>query len=251
MAKVVKGREGGLRRVLSSGLGMGRLPFSGLARGWEDKMRELGWDDGGAAWLWRRQLWVWEEEMLAECMSLFSDIVLPPNDTDKWVWRHDPGGGYTVRGAYTLLTCPDIAVVDVLTDLIWHKQVPIKVFILPWWLIRNRLPTKDNLVRRHIITPDSQLCVTGCGEVETAQHLFLCCSIFAPLWSLFRAWVWVYPRLIRFQFRTTLFNSLIPPEACALAACSCSSFSYVVFGWCGTSGTIEYSRLKLIQFTTC
>ncbi|MCI78710.1 hypothetical protein A2U01_0099981, partial [Trifolium medium] len=27
-------------------------------------MCELGWDEGGAAWQWRRQLRVWEENML-------------------------------------------------------------------------------------------------------------------------------------------------------------------------------------------
>ncbi|MCI15813.1 receptor-like kinase, partial [Trifolium medium] len=41
-------------------------------------MRDLGWEAGGAAWLWRRQLWVWEEEMLRECRSLLSKIVLQP-----------------------------------------------------------------------------------------------------------------------------------------------------------------------------
>ncbi|GAU22997.1 hypothetical protein TSUD_98260 [Trifolium subterraneum] len=41
----------------------------------------------------------------------------------KWWWRHDPGGGYTVRGAYMLLTCTDIVAEDAPTDLIWHKQI--------------------------------------------------------------------------------------------------------------------------------
>ncbi|MCI03096.1 heat-shock protein [Trifolium medium] len=67
-------------------------------------MSELGWGVGGAAWLWRRRLWAWEEEMLEECRSLLFDIVLQPNVADQWVWQPDPGGGYSVRGAYDLLT---------------------------------------------------------------------------------------------------------------------------------------------------
>jgi hypothetical protein len=51
------------------------------------------------------------------------------------------------------------------------------------------LPTKDNLVKRHIIPSDASLCVTGCGGVETAHHLFFFCPIFAPLWSLVRSWI--------------------------------------------------------------
>ncbi|MCI19691.1 cysteine-rich receptor-like protein kinase, partial [Trifolium medium] len=34
---------------------------------------------------------------------------------------------------------PDLAKVE---DLIWHKQVPLKVSILAWRLLRDRLPTK-------------------------------------------------------------------------------------------------------------
>ncbi|MCI18370.1 70 kDa peptidyl-prolyl isomerase, partial [Trifolium medium] len=66
---------------------------------------------------------------------------------------------------------------------------PLKVSILAWRLLRDRLPTKTNLVTQGIITPGDPLCVSGCGEVESAEHLFLFCSIFGSLWSLVRAWI--------------------------------------------------------------
>jgi hypothetical protein len=53
------------------------------------------------------------------------------------------------------------------------------------------LPTKDNLLQRNIISHDSQLCVTGCEGLETAQHLFLSCPVFVPLWGLVRSWIGV------------------------------------------------------------
>jgi len=49
------------------------------------------------------------------------------------------------------------------------------------------LPTKANLVARGMLGTDAQLCVFGCGEVETAQHLFVSCHIFRELWSHVRA----------------------------------------------------------------
>jgi hypothetical protein len=64
----------------------------------------LEWEEGGATWSWRRQLWAWEEKRLGDCRSLLSDIVLQHNVADHWLWRHDPDGGYIVRGAYNLLT---------------------------------------------------------------------------------------------------------------------------------------------------
>jgi hypothetical protein len=51
--------------------------------------------------------------------------------------------------------------VDATSDFIWHKQVPLKVFVLAWRLFRHRLPTKDNLATRNIIKQDAQFCVTG------------------------------------------------------------------------------------------
>ena len=37
-------------------------------------MFELGWEEGGEAWRWRRRLWAWEEDMLAECRQLLDEI---------------------------------------------------------------------------------------------------------------------------------------------------------------------------------
>jgi hypothetical protein len=135
-------------------------------------MCELGWEEGGASWQWRRQLWE-EEEMLGECTSLLYDIVLQTNISDSWVWRHDIDGGYSVRGAYALLTRVDVANEVVVFNLIWHKLVPLKVSMLAWRLLRNRLPTKDNLVTHNIIFHEASLCVNGCCTLETTNHLSL------------------------------------------------------------------------------
>lgn len=75
--------------------------------------------------------------------------------------------------------------------MIWHKHVPLKMSILAWRLLRNRLPTKANLVARGMINEDVQLRVSGCGEVEIAQYLFVSCPIFRELWSHVREWVGV------------------------------------------------------------
>ncbi|GAU21296.1 hypothetical protein TSUD_287060 [Trifolium subterraneum] len=145
------------------------------------EMWSLGWDTGGEAWEWRRQLWAWEEEMLGEYQALLLDFTLQAQSLDMWTWRLDPVSGYSVRGADQLLTSHPIEPLDVASDLIWHKQVPLKVSIFAWRLLRDRLPTKSNLAIRGIIIPEAQSCVTGCGEMETTQHLFISCSIFGSL----------------------------------------------------------------------
>jgi len=55
-------------------------------------------------------------------------------------------------------------------ELIWHKQVPLKVSILAWRFLRDRLPTKNNLANCGILPLEAWLCVTRCGHVEDVNH---------------------------------------------------------------------------------
>jgi len=70
--------------------------------------------------------------------------------------------------------------------LFWREHVPLKVSVFVWRLIRNRFPAKDTLARRGVMTNDDQLCVSGCCELETTDHLFLNCNYFGSLWNLVR-----------------------------------------------------------------
>jgi hypothetical protein len=103
------------------------------------------------------------------------------------------------------------------------------------------LPTKDNLVRRHIITHDSHFCVTCCGGVETVQHLFISSSVFALLLSLIRTWVGITspgPFFIQDHF-VQLTHSAGGPK---LGVHSCSNFGNVAFSWCGMNEIVEFLR---------
>ncbi|CAJ2678702.1 unnamed protein product [Trifolium pratense] len=153
------------------------------------EMFSRGWEVGGEAWEWRRQLRAWEEELLGECQAFLLTISLQDHVSDRWQWRTDLDDGYMVRGAYQLLTSQDDVTLDVASGLIWHRQVPLKVSICAWRLLRDRLPTKANLVTRGILSTEAHLCVFGCGEVESAHHLFLYCSSLGSLWSLVSSWI--------------------------------------------------------------
>jgi hypothetical protein len=60
------------------------------------------------------------------------------------------------------MTTHDYVTLDAAEDLTWHTHVPLKVSIFVWRLLRDRLPTKANLVSRGIISADTQHCVAGC-----------------------------------------------------------------------------------------
>jgi len=81
--------------------------------------------------------------------------------------------------------------VDVTGDLIWHRMVPLKISILAWRLLRDKLPTKNNLVRRGIIQVEAARCVVGCGNDESATHLFIHCDMYGSLWQHVMSWIGV------------------------------------------------------------
>jgi len=82
-----------------------------------------------------------------------------------------------------------MGVSTVVVTTLWNKQVPLKVVLFAWRLFRDRLPTKDNLLRRGVIPFDSRLCIVGCNTVETSYHLFLHCPPFGSVWQFLLRWL--------------------------------------------------------------
>jgi hypothetical protein len=76
-----------------------------------------------------------------------------------------------------------------LNILFGTNRSPLKVFIFAWRLLRDRLPTKANLVAQGIISLNAHYFVSGCGDVESTQHLFISCSFFGSMWPLVWSWI--------------------------------------------------------------
>ena len=110
-------------------------------------------------------MWAWEE-MVEECRRLLNDVVLHADVSDRWQWGFDIDGGYTMSGVYHILTTQAKPPVVGMGDLVWHKQVLLKVSIFAWQLLRDRLPTKNNLLRRGLLNVEAARCVAGCSLDE-------------------------------------------------------------------------------------
>jgi len=52
-----------------------------------------------------------------------------------------------------------------------------------------KLVFKINLARRRVIQTTDTACTAGCGELETASHLFLGCDTYNSLWLLVLHWL--------------------------------------------------------------
>lgn len=78
---------------------------------------------------------------------------------------------------------------DAVENLIWHTQVSLKMPILAWRLLHDRLPTKINLHICGIVYDMDISCMSRCGHDETTNHLFLHCDIFGSIWHQVRFWL--------------------------------------------------------------
>jgi len=154
-----------------------------------EEMERLGWEVGGAWWVWRRRLLAWEEDSARECVSLLNNVVLQENIPDRWRWMLDPLHGYSVSGTYRFLTNVEGQVANGVCKDVWHKFVPSKVSLFAWRLLQYRIPTRSNLLRRHVLRPSDNICVGGCGSSETADHLFIGCDVFGSVWYSICHWI--------------------------------------------------------------
>lgn len=107
----------------------------------------LGWGVNGEAWKWCRSLFVWEEEMVRECVERLSPIVLQVFLANRWVLKLHSSNYYIVSSVYNNFTAMDEASFMTFTLMVWIKVVPLKISIFPLRLILIRISTKDNLVR--------------------------------------------------------------------------------------------------------
>ncbi|GAU46442.1 hypothetical protein TSUD_402090 [Trifolium subterraneum] len=185
------------------------------------EMALLGWEVGGEAWVRRRQLRGWEKELLGECQTLLLNI-----------------------------TFQDQVTLNAAEGLIWHSQVPLKVSILAWRLLCNRLPTKANLVIRGILSSEAHFCVSGCGAAESTQHLFISCSTFGSIWSLLVLGLDLHWWILTL-FRTSLLSLLFQQESPGCVVLLCNLYGLLACGLCGTSGTLDVSKAQQIRYSKC
>jgi hypothetical protein len=82
--------------------------------------------------VWRRNLFQWEQELVVLLRNLLESVVLSPED-DCWCWLPDPDKGFSVNSSYKLLSKELLTegVVDVdlerVLDSIWSSSAPSKV----------------------------------------------------------------------------------------------------------------------------
>jgi len=65
--------------------------------------------------------------LVEECRTLFNNVTFQVNNGDNWQWNLDLVVGYSVSGTYQLLVNLVPHSHSLVSDLIWYKDIPLKI----------------------------------------------------------------------------------------------------------------------------
>jgi hypothetical protein len=159
--------------------------------------------------LWRRRLFVWEEDLLANLLNVLHPVTLSEED-DRWRWRPEEGNDFTVKSTFLLISNLSMPAVLIPTwhaeafKVIWKCLTPSKVSAFVWQLLHDRIPTRVNLLRRRIIDVNGDFSCPLCHDnSESSLHLFLYCDVALKVWAGVFDWL-----NLPFSLPHTLFSLL-------------------------------------------
>ncbi|XP_057803596.1 uncharacterized protein LOC131018928 [Salvia miltiorrhiza] len=174
------------------------------------------WIDESWMWSlnWRRVLLDREVEQTQSLLGQLSGFSPCVGSVDKWFWRAQKNGVYTANSAYQAIRDQieerrvEPEEMNLFSDL-WNSTAPQKVRVTTWRVLRNRLPTCDNLIRRNIQVGEvEKSCVACFFPQESAIHLFLDCPKSAMIWDQILNWTgysWARPRGIPEHFSSFVY----------------------------------------------
>lgn len=102
---------------------------------------------------------------------------------DEIIWALVKSGRYTPKEGYLVLANPRKPLVILQWwKLLWKLKVPPRSRVLMWCILKNKIPTGDNLLKRAFNGPHWCYFCNNVGE--STSHIFLHCLIVCSAWHL-------------------------------------------------------------------
>jgi hypothetical protein len=161
------------------------------------------WDDEVWTWNlgWNAALTGTEIEKASYLLTLLNSVQPKRNERDKRRWIAHTAGLFSVQSAYTVLMTNhvhsnnnDLAALDddkvLALQKLWKNNVPSKVSIFGWRLLLEKLPTRESLFHKGIITSTQERhCVFCFNWEENIDHIFMTCQVTANIWRAVLKWM--------------------------------------------------------------
>ncbi|XP_057775022.1 uncharacterized protein LOC130994001 [Salvia miltiorrhiza] len=113
---------------------------------------------------------------------------------DGWEWTETDDGKFTTKSAYDVIKSRRNESTHHADDKwrmaeVWKTPAPHKVTVTTWRLLRNRLPTCDNIRKRGVLLAEEDQACQHCNEQdENASHLFTTCTKTQEIWDEIQKW---------------------------------------------------------------
>ncbi|CAN6852484.1 unnamed protein product, partial [Brassica oleracea] len=112
--------------------------------------------------------------LLPEILCIRPSITGAP---DSYAWLASKIGVYSVKSGYFVAA---FMIQHALKKGIWTCKTSPKLHLFLWKIFRGALPLGENLAKRGMLT---NISCRRCGELETADHIFLHCAFTRRIWS--------------------------------------------------------------------
>lgn len=150
--------------------------FPKLSRLLPPKILLISQCSNGNEWCWHKILRAVDTSDQRVCLSIAAlKERISSFRTGQWMdgvyWRWTSDGCFTVRSTYAMLSNGGTR--DNRTYDIWKLRIPFKVKVFCWLVLKKKIPTIDNLLKRGWI--GNTICVLCGSKFETFDHLFTRC----------------------------------------------------------------------------
>ncbi|GJV46771.1 RNA-directed DNA polymerase, eukaryota, reverse transcriptase zinc-binding domain protein [Tanacetum coccineum] len=126
-------------------------------------------------------------------LNLMDGLVFDTSKEDEWVWNIESSSIFSVSSLSSLIQKKMLVTVVDSPKSVWNSWVPRKVNVCAWRVAMDRLPTRENLLRRGLINLDSSSCLFCGSDVESKEHCFLSCPKIKIIWLKIWSWWKVSP----------------------------------------------------------
>ncbi|GJS28095.1 putative RNA-directed DNA polymerase, eukaryota, reverse transcriptase zinc-binding domain protein [Tanacetum coccineum] len=147
------------------------------------------WSDG--IWVWN---WDWIRSPrgrvmgeLKELEEIITGISIDRNRKDKWKWKLDPKGEFSVKSLSEWIERRHVRREAGITKLEWNTLVPRKVNVFIWRALNGRIPVRNELDKKGIDL-DSILCPCCENVLESVDHCLVTCEKALYIWERMYAW---------------------------------------------------------------
>nr|XP_043637983.1 uncharacterized protein LOC122608984 [Erigeron canadensis] len=144
------------------------------------------WNGSRCTWNWRRPLRGGSEgEQLNQLCERIANVTIV-NTLDSWTWNFRSMDSFQVNGLPKYLHKVKLPLHYMATR--WNKNVPRKVNIHVWRLLKERLPTRFNLWFCGVVN-NSLVCPMCFNGIETITHTMSDCRIAKKVWTSLSKWL--------------------------------------------------------------